>query len=521
MSPAPVLPPDEDLPPGTVIDGVHVLRDLDEGYDYVVVGSGAAGAVAAYTLAEAGFAVALVEEGPWIKTREFVPEVYPTFKRMAREAGTMMAFGRAFTPLIQGRCVGGTTVLNSAIAWRLPEDVIDLWARSFGLGSAITAKDVEPHFDALERDLSVRPVDPAMLGRSSQLLLDHGGKVGVEATVIHRYDGGCRGSGQCLTGCPHGAKQSMNVTYVPWALRRGVELYTSCAAERITLRGGRAVGVVARAGGRAKVRLSARRGVILAASALQTPNLLVRSGLRGPHVGRHFQAHPGLAVAGVFDEPVHMMRGATQGAESVALRASRGFKPETLGMQPELAAVRVPGAGKELVRRLALYPNIAVWALQVRARAEGRVVPAPAFSGARDLVFYTPTPEDIATARGAVALLARGLFEAGAREVWPGIMGVPPVLRSPADVRLIEEASLDASRYTFAATHYFGTARMARDRTRGVVGTDFRHHDAAGLFVVDSSVFPTNLGVNPQHSIMALSRLAATRIAAGRAAFAA
>jgi choline dehydrogenase-like flavoprotein len=106
------------------------------------------------------------------------------------------------------------------------------------------------------------------------------------------------------------------------------------------------------------------------------------------------------------------------------------------------------------------------------------------------------------------------MFEAGAREVWPGIFGLPTVLGSVDDVRLIEEAPLDSRAYSFIATHLFGAARMGKDARTSVVGPDFATHAVRGLYVVDSSVFPTNLGVNPQHSIMALSRLAAARIAA-------
>jgi choline dehydrogenase-like flavoprotein len=105
------------------------------------------------------------------------------------------------------------------------------------------------------------------------------------------------------------------------------------------------------------------------------------------------------------------------------------------------------------------------------------------------------------------------LFDGGAREVWPGIYGVPSVLRSMDDVRLIENAPLEPRSYNFIATHLFGAARMGPDPRTSVVDVDFQVHGARGLHVVDSSVFPTNLGVNPQHSIMAMSRLASTRLA--------
>ncbi|WP_214675393.1 GMC family oxidoreductase N-terminal domain-containing protein, partial [Escherichia coli] len=107
-------------------------------------------------------------------------------------------------------------------------------------------RSLEPHFDSLERDLSVREVDPSVLGENNRLFVEQARKHGFEAAPMRRYDRGCKGSGLCLTGCPNGAKQGMSVTYVPWSLQRGARIFTSCAAVRVEIAGGRAVGVVAR-----------------------------------------------------------------------------------------------------------------------------------------------------------------------------------------------------------------------------------------------------------------------------------
>jgi choline dehydrogenase-like flavoprotein len=116
--------------------------------------------------------------------------------------------------------------------------------------------------------------------------------------------------------------------------------------------------------------------------------------------------------------------------------------------------------------------------------------------------------------RKGTAILARMMFEAGAQEVWPGVFGVPGILHSRDEVKLIEAAPPDPRLFSTIATHLFGAARMGPDPATSVVGTDFQTHEVRLLYVVDSSVFPTNLGVNPQHSIMAMARLAATQIAA-------
>ena len=507
--------PDESLPEGSVVDGERLTKDVDEAFDFVVVGSGAAGAVAAHTLAQAGHSVAIVEEGPWVKTREFGERVYEAFRRMYRDAGTQVLEGRSYIPLIQGRCVGGSTVMNSAIAHRTPEDVLAEWDERFGLGAHLSVGALEPHFDALERDLNVHAVADDVLGENNRIFLDEAKKDGLPARKMHRYERGCRGSGRCVTGCPNGAKQGMNVSYVPWALSLGARIFTSCRVERVEITGGKATGVLAHSqpvdGGKPRtVHLRARRGVLVAASTIQTPNVLRRSGLRARAIGEHFQCHPGFGVGGVFDDPVSMSFGATQGAECIALRKSERIKLETISMAPELAAVRIPGVGNELMHRMGSFANLAVWAVVVRAEAEGTVRPA---WGGRDRVKLHLTKTDVERTRKGTAMLARMMFEAGAREVWPGIFGLPSILTSIDQVRLIEESPADSRLYSMITTHLFGAARMGVDPRTSVVGPDFQAHEARGLWVVDSSVFPTNLGVNPQHSIMGLSRLAATRIA--------
>ena len=464
------------VPPG-VTDGATMTHAADDAFDFVIVGTGAAGAVAAHTLAEAGYSVAMIEEGAWVHEKHFGTDVYSTFNQLVRDAGMSVMKGRSFIPFLQGKCVGGSTVINSAIAWRAPEDVFAAWKKEHGLD--VSLADLTPHYEALERDLSVRSVDAHVLGENNRLFLESALAHGVAAAPMRRYDAGCEGSGRCLQGCPTGKKQSMAVTYVPWALALGARLYASCKVVRVDVRGARAVGVTARAASGAHVSLCARKGVLVAASTVQTPDLLRRSGLRARAIGRHFQCHPSLGIGGLFDRPISMDAGATQGAESMAFRTSHRLKLETISMPPELAAARIPGLGHALTSRLAEIGHVAVWAGQVRSRAEGTV--STDFFG-RDSIAFTPTDEDVAGLRMACAMLARWMFECGAREVWPGIYSVPSVLRSADEVRLIDEAPLDPRLY--GDHHDASLWRRACGRKRARNGLRRRARDARGVAVV-------------------------------------
>jgi choline dehydrogenase-like flavoprotein len=172
-----------------------------------------------------------------------------------------------------------------------------------------------------------------------------------------------------------------------------------------------------------------------------------------------------------------------------------------------MLVVRIPGVGAELTRRLAEYKHLVNWAVIVRGEAEGTVYNV----FGRDHVQLTPSPTDMARMRKGLKTLTEMMFAAGAREVLPCVHGMPMV-RSADEVSFWDQASLDPRAYGMMASHLFGAARMGPTASSSVVGLDFQTHGLRGIYVVDSSVFPTNIGVNPQHTIMAVARLASERI---------
>src|SRR5258705_2871762 len=164
-----------------IFDGEKERRAFDGEFDYVIVGSGAAGATAARVLADTGASIAVAEEGPAVSTAEFGDKVFPSFRRLYRDMGLQTARGRAIIPVLQGSCLGGTTVVNSAISWRIPDDVWQPWATEYGLGEALPLDALHKNWDQIERELSMRPTAPEIWGGNNRLLATASERLGLAA----------------------------------------------------------------------------------------------------------------------------------------------------------------------------------------------------------------------------------------------------------------------------------------------------------------------------------------------------
>ncbi|NUN14752.1 MAG: GMC family oxidoreductase [Myxococcales bacterium] len=482
--------------------------------DYVVVGSGAAGATVAKTLSEAGYSVVLLEEGGPTSDTPFDADVWSTMRRLCRDNGSQMITGKALIPLLQGRCVGGSTVINSGICWRVPEDVHAEWIRTDpALGQTISYRDLNDHWEMIERDLRVSRVPENVLGGNNVLMRRGAEALGYRGHVIQRNVSGCQGSARCLQGCPTGSKQSVALTYIPDAVRAGAKLMPRHRVERIECKGNVAEavsGTCVDADFRPTGRFFARayRGVILAASAIQTPQLLQASGMGGSGpVGRHFMCHPGVSIVGLYEKPVDMWFGATQGFEVDEFR-NHGIKIESLSLPPELLVLRLPGIGSKLQKYLENSHNMTLWGAQVRAKAQGTV--SRGWAGTR--VRYSPNQEDMAMFRLGLKVSAELCFAAGAHTILPGLYGFPEQVHEMSTMVRLLDGLTDVRQMNMIATHLFGTAKMGSDPRFSVVDTRFHSHTVSRLWIADSSTFPSNLGVNPQHTIMAMARQASHHI---------
>ncbi|HPG26057.1 MAG: GMC family oxidoreductase [Spirochaetaceae bacterium] len=492
---------------------------FEEQADVVVVGSGPCGAVAAYELAAAGKDVVLVEEGPPFTVRDFELDGNLSMTRTMREGGLRMTRGTRM-PTMQAIALGGGSLVNSAICVRPPDSVFERWATRFDLERTDRAS-LDPHFDAISEFLGIAPTPDEVQGPRNLLFRDACRALGLSSEPIARNVRGCRGSGECFTGCRSRAKQSMDVSYVPAALRAGARVMTSLQVQEIRHSGRRATGVSGQvvapfahgaAAGAGRRGLSHRfridaRAVVLAAGCTATPVLLERSGNlanASGQVGENLQFHPGVAIAGVFPEPTDPQFGATQGYQSLAF-LDEGFKLETLWAPPPILSIRLPGQGAELVARFGEIPRMAVWdAIASANRSLGRV---RARRGSLDPVLdWRLHPDDVTILRRALRVIAELFFAAGAEKILPGVAGLPEVMTDLAQTRRLESDEVRAEGLVMGGNHVFCTTRMHGDPTLGVVDEDGRCHDLDNLYIADTGIFPQCPSVNPMLTGMALAR---------------
>lgn len=498
-----------------IVENTTITRDTIDEADYVIVGTGAAGATAAAVLAESGASVILIEEGPHVPPELLGRGTVAAFTSLFRDFGAQVTKGQVQIPCLQAAVVGGSTVINSGIMWRTPEWVLDAWERDHGLAGHLDRPELAACWDVIERDLFIRPTAEERIGGNGLVLRRGAQALGWASKPTHRSERDCEGSGRCLEGCTRGRRQSMNHSYLPRARAAGARIYTGCCVETVAHGGGVASGARGRfrpaQPGAPSFRLTAhaRKAVLLGASAIHTPALLERSGLDTTgHVGRHFQGHPGVALAGLFDEPVRMWEGATQSYEVTEFR-SRGIKIESLSLPAEMIAVRLPGVGASLMNLLCELDRVALAAVPVKARAQG-TVHASRFGVS---IRYAPEAGDVALALEGLSRLAEIYFAAGARFVLPGVHGLPERFTSADQLGQLRAARVGPQAFSWVMTHLMGTCRMGPDPRHSAADPWGRVHHTRNLHVVDSSLFPTNLGVNPQHTIMALSMRIARHLA--------
>ncbi|PYC26132.1 GMC family oxidoreductase [Pseudomonas mosselii] len=501
-------------------DGSRLEQDLSLEADVAVIGSGAGGATTAERLSAAGLKVLLIEEGPLRTSSDFQLLEHEAYADLYQEGLGRLSKDGAIT-ILQGRAVGGTTLVNWTSSFRTPPQTLEHWAREHGV-KGLDSDSLKPWFERMEQHLGISPW--MMPPNANNDVLRRGCEaLGLRWAVIPRNVRGCWNLGYCGMGCPVNAKQSMLVTSIPATLEQGGELLYLARAERFSHDGQRIDHLQCQAldtqgvqpTGR-QVRVRARH-YVLAGGGINSPALLLRSDAPDPYrrLGKRTFLHLVNFSAAQFEAKIDPYYGAPQSIYSDQFQwrdgvaGPVGYKLEVPPLHPALASTLLGGHGQDNALRMAELPHTHVMLAllrdgfhpdspggQVELRDDGSpVLDYPVNDYLRDGL------------RRAWHSMAQIQFAAGARRVLP-VHGDARYVDNPEHAKaLIDNLPLELFRMRLGSAHVMGGCALGEDPRQAVCDSLGRHHQLENLSVHDGSLFPTSIGANPQLSVYALTAL--------------
>jgi choline dehydrogenase-like flavoprotein len=497
--------------------GRDLRGDVTLDVDAVVVGTGAGGSIALRELAHAGLDAVALEMGAYSTSADFDQREDHMIPRIFQEAGGRATADMAIR-VLQGKGVGGSTVHNTNLCKPIPDAILDLWTRKYGV-VGVGPGDLRDAFAAVQRDLSVSEIAPEARNANNDLLRRGCEALGWRGAPLRHNRVGCVGSGFCELGCAYDAKQNALKVVLPSAAEAGGRVYSEVQVTRVDHDGARVTGVHGIAldeGGVPHASIDVRaKVVVLAASAVGSAALARASNVPDPHdqLGRGLRLHPGGFVAGLFGSRIEGWRGIPQSYECTEHLSHEEGSDRRVWIVPAFAhpigaAAMLPGFGADHMAAMRGYPNIGVLTAMVHDETSGEVSVGP---DGRPVLDYTMTAADRAQLAKGLVACARLLLAAGAKQVT--IPAVPAVrIASARDLDALDLSLLRPHSVPLSAVHPMGTMRMGEDPSRSAVRSTGEHHQLRGLFVLDGSLFPTSIGVPPQIGIYALSSHLAPRV---------
>jgi choline dehydrogenase-like flavoprotein len=478
-------------------------REIDT--DICIIGSGAAGAVLACSLAQkTGRKVTVLERGRhYVPERDFTNREPGMIAKLYTDGGLQLSqdFDLA---ILQGSCVGGTTVVNNGICFRAPEPVLDQWQQ---LGAGLDRERLRRSYERVESDIGVSPLDRTRISKGSFKFVEGCEKLKLDAKYFQTNFKDCLGSGYCNIGCAYNRKLSMLLNYLPWAVEAGAEIFADCTALKIETTGSKAKRVLCKRGNGERFSVNAKT-IVISGGTIASSALLLRSGIR-KNVGTRVSFNITTPMHAEFDEKLDTF----EGVQMCCYLEGHGFLLETTFNPPGASALIMPGWFEEHFARMRRYPYLATAAPVVGTMPNGsiKIRLLDRFLGQAG-VDYVIDSADFATLKEGMKLLSRVFLEAGARCVLPSTFEALEI-RSGADLAKIDSQIQQPEDVALTSAHPQGGNPMTDDPGIGAVDTSFRVHGYDNLYVCDASVFPTSIKVNPQLTVMALAGYAAELIA--------
>jgi choline dehydrogenase-like flavoprotein len=494
--------------------------------DVVIVGSGAGGATIAGTLAKQGRKVLVLEASGYFNEQDFLGLELPAYQEMYWRGGpTPTADGNV--SLQAGTALGGGTVVNWTNCLRTYPWVREQWARDHGL-EGVDGPEYERHLDTVLARIGATD-ELSDLNGPQQRMKEGCEKLGWDFRKVVRNADPSKyafeSAGHLGFGDQSGSKNSADKTWLADAAAHDAEIVIRCRASRVLVENGRAAGVEAvyAPPGEEPRNVTVRAStVVVACGALESPALLLRSGIGGPAVGDYLRLHPATALFGTYPTEQNAFLGAPHAGlshEFENVEDGYGFLIEGAQYTPGLTGSALPWTtAAEHKEMMTTVPNGASFITLLRDRGHGRVT---VDADGEAVPFYDLTDElDQRIMRLSFEKIARLHHAAGAVQIASLAAGLP-MWRYGDDLEAFiataQKVPLRAGGQKLFSAHQMGSCRMGTDPSTSVAGPWGELHDTPGVWIGDGSAFPTPTGTNPMVSIMALAHRTAEAIAGVRA----
>lgn len=460
----------------------------------------------AATLAQAGRAVSILEEGPPIAPG-FVPHAPASIGQLYRNGGLTPVLGTPTVAFVEGCCVGGSTEVNAGFWHRTPPEVIERWRESARISDFDVASFMATLND-VERVVGIGQGPPRVAPDAASLVLARGAaSLGWRCDEIPRALWAEDAESEFRTG----ARRSAATTWLPIALAHGATIRTHCRATNLVHNGQRvrAVECLDTKHGRPRRLTIEADHVFVCGGALQTPTLLARSGITR-NIGHSLRLHLMLKAVAEFDEALE-----PRTAVLPVCQIKEHGPDQTLGgsvCTPGFLAITLGDARLASQQALHAWRRTALYYTLCRASAPARVRPFP-FTG-EAFARYTLTEDDRRNLTQGLLHLCEVLFGAGARRVYPGLRGWPAFERLAACREKLSRP-LPPRDMSLSSVHAFSSCPMG-EHPRAAVDSLGRLHGFQNLYVADASMLPSSPAVNPQATIMTVSLRNARGLLDGR-----
>lgn len=506
--------------------------------DVVIIGSGAAGAILAEQLADQGRDVLILEKGPYVPPDEFTEDEITQISNLYADGALTISQSLRFT-VLQGSCVGGTTVVNNAVSFDTPDEVLNLWNQAGGINAGIDVPAFRESQKAVRERVQIQSIKDSTRTRPWEDVLNPGDKMidkGVasflsQATSQMEYDvvsaniQDCLGCGYCNIGCKYGRKLSMLDEVLPKAQEKHGDKFrivSEAEVDKLVMSGSRVSQIQAHLRDGRRLTIQNPKTVIVSAGTIASSWLLMRSGIGKGElpVGQHLAFNMGSPLHGLWDQELNSYAG-LQIAHYLRPGGNAGFVYETWYNPPIAQALAMPGWLDTHFKNMRNYNRMAAVGVLVGTEATAHLKGALLLRGVPDVV-YTPSEGDMEKLVGALCTLGHIMFQGGAKTIFAstrhyrnydndiGVFKAENVDDFEADLRQLVKGERDI---LLGTGHPQGGNRISKTRGKGgiaggVVDPSFKVYGTDNLYICDASVFPGATTVNPQLTVMTMAHYA-------------